>query len=308
MYISEQSNSVPNHLWRVEIDRVGVLDPVPQRATLRQDHRRAGHRGVDVGPSAVLAGDIDERAHRVDRRGSGRADADEHRRGLATGCDVRGHRTSEGVGVHSVAIVDIDQAHRIATDARQQDRLRYGAVRHPAAVHGQGWAVAQAAAVEGIAAGALASAQRGHQRGGGRRIVNRAVPVRRQPQQVTHPVAGQGLELRERRGRLPVEADDSETAARHIAEERRQAPIGRKEAEVAGVLKVRGARHDHAIEIVEQRVQVARVLRWFAIQFAPNPTGLDPRPHRALGDVPPVIGDPVDQTVGGVAKFLRGHD
>ena len=48
-----QSNTAPSHLCALTITESALLDALPHPAALGQDHRRAGHRRIDVEPQTV---------------------------------------------------------------------------------------------------------------------------------------------------------------------------------------------------------------------------------------------------------------
>ncbi len=72
------------------------------------------------------------------------------------------------------------------------------------------------------------------------------------------------------------------------------------------MLPVRQAGHDDLIEVADDGGEGFRGVGWPRGQPFPDVTRLSPRHHRQRLDACAVVGDPVDQPVTGIAKFLQG--
>ena len=105
---------------RIEHERIGALDALPHRAHLRQNHRRAGHRRVDMQPEAVGAGDVRDRRDRIDRGGRGRAHRRDDRAGLSARGDIVPDRRFERVRAHGESLVHRDEPQVLAPEAGEE--------------------------------------------------------------------------------------------------------------------------------------------------------------------------------------------
>ena len=202
-------------LVRVEHERVGRLDAVPHPAALGQDHRRAGHRGIDVQPQPVPA------THVAQSRCTGSSAVvvvvpvvATTAHGHAAGGAVLGDGRRQRVGAHRVVRVARRRADVLAAEAGQQRRLVHGAVAVGGGVDDQRLRLGlQPAARERVAGGPFARADQREQRRGRRRVLDHALPRVRQAHHLAQPVGGDLFHFGQRRTRLPGQAEHAEAGA-----------------------------------------------------------------------------------------------
>ena len=110
-------------LVRIEDERVGAFDAVPQPAALGQDHRGTGHGGVDVKPQLVARSDVGDGRDRIERRRHGGAGGGDNGARPPSLGDVLLYQVIETIGPHGEGIVVRYDADVVAAEARQERGL-----------------------------------------------------------------------------------------------------------------------------------------------------------------------------------------
>ena len=148
--------------------------------------------------------------------------------------------------------------------------------------------------------GPLAGGDGHAEQAAGRRVEDHASACARagkplgQFEQPAQPVEHMGLQFRAGRRRGPEHALHAQARGQKFAEDRWPARARGKVGEESGMLPMRQARHDDAVEVGEHGVERLRLLGWMRWQLRSHPARLDLRQHRLVGDRLPVVGDPVD--------------
>ena len=120
---------------RIDHDRIGVLDPLPQPAKRRLDGGRSSVRGVDMHPKVLAAGDGADGRQRIDRGGGGRPQRGHNCARQRARGPIAGDRRFERVGFHPIRIVRWDLHDVIGTEAEGQSPFFDGGVSVLGAVH-----------------------------------------------------------------------------------------------------------------------------------------------------------------------------
>lgn len=189
-------------LVRIPAEGVRVVNPGEQMAHLGQEHRGAGHGGVDVDPRGIRPRDPDDLGDGIHGARAGGPDGGDDDRGAPAGGDVGGHGGLEGVGPHRKGVrVDGDEAEVVAPESRQEngfgDRgvgLR-GGVGDERLGHGL-----QAATLLRMRPRPLSRRQHRDQSPGRCGVLYGAPPALVQATQVAEPVGDDLLDLGEGRG------------------------------------------------------------------------------------------------------------
>ena len=250
-------------LVRIEDDRVGALDAVPQRAALGEDHGRAGEGRVDVQPQAVLRA-RPRRSRRRDRaRSWWSCRWSPRRRRARARREILPHRRIERVGPHRVALVHRHDAHVRAPEAREQRRLVDGAVAVRRHVDDERLRLGLQATLRPASSRSFARARRCRATSVLVEAVSWMTPLQalREADHLAQPVGRRLLDLGDRRARLPGEAEDAEPRADVVAEHRGQLGVRGEVAEEARVLPVREPRQHHAIEVTQDGVEALGLVR-----------------------------------------------
>ena len=255
-----------------------------------------------VAISGVGSNAIDEVVPRVAHTKNGVSPA------ARSAADQRGQR----LGAHREVGVVVDDADRLAADAGDAQRLldaRVGVRRGVGDEPGRVAVVVDRAARRPPA---------GRQHGDERRLARRALDDATaglagvaeslgQIEQLGHPVDDAQLQLGARRRRDPAHPVDAEPGRQQLAEDRGVGAVGREVGEEARVLPVHQAGHDDAVDVGEHGGERLGLGRGVLRQLAHDVAGLHVGRHRPLLDRLDVVGDPVDESVPGVAELLRRH-
>ena len=106
---------------RVDDERIGTLDAVPHPPAFGEDHRRAGHRGIDVQPESMLR----RRSPQSARIGSSAVEAvvpvvATTAQGFRPAARSAATSVGERIGTHCEGIIIWHDADVLAAEAREQ--------------------------------------------------------------------------------------------------------------------------------------------------------------------------------------------
>ena len=266
---------------RVDDERVGVLDALERPAQLGTDHRRAGVGSVDVEPDAGLSAGLGDRRDWIDGHRGGRADG---RDDSACVLEV------EQLGPQSEVVVRRDLAQlELEQPARLVDR-------------GVG---VRGADDDAMARLVVASGRERGERRGRRRVLDVAVPARRQAEELREPVHDVQLELGRRRRRPPQDPDRVQRRDQELGQDPRLRRRVREVGEEARVLPVRDAGEDDLLDVAQNRRERLRPLGRRRRQLRADLTRRHLCEHGQLGKPFEVRRDPFD---GGRSVLAEAHD
>ena len=287
-----------------------MLDAVPHRAVLGQDHRGARHRRIDVQPQPVRLGHLRDVGERIESGGRGGAGRGDDRARLEPARSIGLNGFEQSLCTHRVALVNRYDPQVCPAKACEQRGLLHGTVALARGVDDERpVGLLQAAARSAIAGGSLACAYERHQ--GGRRggVLDHTAPGAGQTHHLPQPVGGELLELRESWARLPVEAELRQPGAHIIAEHGREAAVGREVAEETRILPMRAGGQDHTPQVVQDCSERLRRIRRRRRQVALDRPGEHTRhdgEHTARSLLA-VIRDPVDQLMADATELFDVH-
>ena len=247
---------------------------------------------------------------RIDARRRRRADGGDDRDRQQAGRAILGNRVAQGVGAHPVRAVDRDPPQRLVAEADRDHALVDRRMRLLGAVDAQRGKVAAPgeAAHADLVDGRLAGGeQRVHGRDR-RGVVDHAFESRRQADQLAQPAERHGFELRGRRRRAPQHRLLVERRRQELGEDAGRAGRDREVGEEAGMIPVRQAGHEHALEVGHDRRRTVRRLpaRWRAAR--PRCRRASTRDENGIAlDVLEVVGDPVDELVAVAPEICGVH-
>ena len=250
-------------LVRVEDDGVGALDALPHPAVLGADHRRAGERRVDVQPQAVARAEGGDAGHRVERRGRGRADRGDHGAGPAAGRQVLVDRALQQVQPERVLVVGLDEAQVLGAEAGEERRLGHRAVRLVARVDDERRVLGLQAAAVLARSPRCARGRRAARMNVEVLAVSSITPVNvsGRPTICAQPLHDDVLDLGRGRAGLPAHALRAEPGRDEVGEHRREVAVAGEVVQEAGVVPVRDARHDDAVEVGDDAAEVSALQR-----------------------------------------------
>ena len=165
----------------------------------------------------------------------------------------------------------------------------------------------QPAASLGVVRRALARREQGDEAGGGGGVLDDAPPRPGQSGQLAQPLDDDLLDLGQRRGGLPRDAERAEPGGGQVAERGAEGRVGREPAEVARVLHLGHARDHDGLEVGEEAGEGFGLLRGSGRQLARHLARPHLRLNRQLRDPGAVVRDPVDQLMTGRPELLRSH-
>ena len=158
----------------------------------------------------------------------------------------------------------------------------------------------QPAACLGVVRRALTRREQGDQARGGRGVLDDALPRPGQPGQLAQPLDDDLLDLRQRRGGLPRDAERAEAGGGQVAQRGTEGRVGREPAEVARVLHLGHARDHDGFEVGQEAGEGFGLLRRSGGKFRPPHRGPpapapatpgsgcgSPRSSRSARDRPP---------------------
>ena len=223
------------------------------------------------------------RRDRVERGGGGGPGGADDGAGFAPGREVGADRLFQRVGAQGEVRVVGDVADVVAAEAGEQRRLIHRAVAVRRGVDHQRLRFGlQAAAAQSEIGGALAGAEQRHQRAGGRGVLDHAAPCVGEAGHAAHPVGHDFFDFGQRGAGLPGEAEHAEAGGEVVAEHAGEFAVRREVAEEAGMLPVREAGHDDAVEIGQDGVEGFGRLRRVGGQRGLDLAGRGARHHGAL--------------------------
>ena len=259
-------------------------------------------------PETVRAPDGGDPIERIERRRRRRAAGGDDRARHATGGEIGLDGQRQCFRLHRMALVGRNDVNVVATESCQQRRLLDRAVAVRRDVDDQRRDLGlQPATRQRKPGSSLAGTEQRHERRRGRRILDDSAPRRAETHHLPDPVGRDLLELRERRTRLPRQAEHAEPRAQVVAEHGREFAVRREVAEEIRMLPVRQARQDHRLEIPQHRVEALGRVRRRSGQLRTDRARRDPRHHRKVTDARPVIRDPVDDLVAQLAELVGRH-
>ena len=235
-------------------------------------------------------------------------DGRHERAGPAAGGEVVAHGRLERIEAQGVVVVGLEKAQVVGAEAGEVRRLGHRAVRLVRGVHDERRLLGlQAAAVLAEAAGPLAGAEQGAQRGRAGGVLDDAGEGVAEAQHLPQPLHDHVLDLGGRRARLPAHALDAEAGRDEVGEHRREVAVGGEVGEEPGMVPVRDARQHDALEVGRDGRQAFGPARRLGRQLRGDLAGLHAAHHRVLGDVLAVVRDPVDQLVAEPAELVGFH-
>ncbi len=140
-----------------------------------------------------------------------------------------------------------------------------------------------------------------------RRVVDDAFETRRKPEQLAQPAERDGLELGCRRRCPPEHRLLVERRGEQIGEDARRAAGAREIREEAGVIPVREAGHEHALEVGHDALERLAVFRCGCGKRRGDLARRDAGENGIALGVFEVISDPVDEGVRVATEIRRIH-